>query len=394
MPHSAREPDTAVVRVEKMAAGGDGIARLADGRVVFVEGGLAGESVQVSVHTSKKDFARATVVAVLEPSAHRVVPPCPEVARGCGGCGWQHATAEGQLAWKVDIVADALRRTAKLPDAVVRPGGGVGPWGYRTGMRLAVDRNGRVGLRAAGSHRVVALGECPVAAPALSALLADVRVHGADEVSLRVGVSSGEATALAHGDRARIERLPDHVAIGPAAVLHETVAGRSLQVSAASFFQSGPQAAELLVAVVREVCGDALSGMSGPLLDAYGGGGLFSAGLGVPQAILVESSTSACADARVNVPSAEVVESLFERWAPRPVDLVVADPARAGLGREAVDVVAATGADCVVLVSCDPVSLARDSALLAAHGFRHEGSTVLDLFPHTPHIEVVTRFTR
>ena len=74
--------------------------------------------------------------------------------------------------------------------------------------------------------------------------------------------------------------------------------------------------------------------------------------------------------------------------------LVVADPARAGLGREAVALVAATGAGTVVLVSCDPVAMARDTALLAAHGYRHGGSTVLDLFPHTPHVEVVTRFDR
>ena len=77
-----------------------------------------------------------------------------------------------------------------------------------------------------------------------------------------------------------------------------------------------------------------------------------------------------------------------------PASLVVADPARAGLGRDSADVVAATGAERVVLVSCDPVAMARDAALLAAHGYRHSGSTVLDLFPHTPHVEVVTRFDR
>ena len=64
------------------------------------------------------------------------------------------------------------------------------------------------------------------------------------------------------------------------------------------------------------------------------------------------------------------------------------------LGRVATDVLAATGAPVVVLVSCDPVSLARDTTLLAAHGYRHAGSSVLDLFPHTPHVEVVTRFER
>lgn len=383
-----------MVRVEKMAAGGDGIGHLADGRVVFVDGGLPGETVAVTVHTSKKDFARATVATVVESSPHRVAPPCPELARGCGGCGWQHISPEGQLTWKAEIVADALRRTAKLPDALVVTGGAVGPWGYRTGMRLAVTQDGRAGLRAGGSHRVVALRECPVAHSSLAALLGDVRVRGAEEVSLRVSAATGAATAFGHGNRPVLTGLPAHVAVGPTAVLHETVAGRSLRVSAASFFQSGPQAAELLIATVREACGDALTSLSGPMLDAYGGGGLFSAGLGVADAILVESSSSACADARVNLPGAQIVERMFEEWVPRPVDLVIADPARAGLGREAVDVLADTRAERIVLVSCDPVSLARDTALLAAHGYRHQGSIVLDLFPHTPHVEVVTTFDR
>jgi 23S rRNA (uracil1939-C5)-methyltransferase len=110
--------------------------------------------------------------------------------------------------------------------------------------------------------------------------------------------------------------------------------------------------------------------------------------------VVVENSPTACADARANAPGAEVVQSEFERWTPERVPLVVADPARVGLGRTAVDVIAATGCHTLVLVSCDPVSLARDARLLAGHGFAHEGSTVLDLFPHTPHVEVVTRFAR
>ena len=396
MSHSTPLPDLALVSIEKMAAGGDGIGHLPDGRVVFVDGALPGETVEARIVMSKRDFARAVVAEVRDASPHRVAAPCPEVANGCGGCGWQHISPEAQLAWKVDIVADALRRTAKLPDATVRAGGAVGPWGYRSGMRLAVAADGRVGLRAAASHRIVTLETCPVASPDLAALLSGVRVNGADEVSLRVGIASGEATAFAHAGSAQLTGLPAHVGVGPAAVLHETVAGRSLRVSAASFFQSGPAAAEMLVAAVREACGDSLGSVSpsSPLLDAYGGCGLFTAGLGASHAVIVESSVSACADARVNAPEAVVVESMFERWAPTPVNLAVADPARAGLGRSAVEVLSATGAARVVLVSCDPVSLARDTTLLAEHGYAHGRSTVLDLFPHTPHIEVVTVFDR
>ncbi len=388
-------PHEEVVHVEKMAAGGDAIAHLADGRVVFVEGGLPDETVRVAITTNKRDFARGLVMEVVQPSPHRVAPPCPELAKGCGGCGWQHAAPEAQLRWKADVVADALRRTAKLPDAVVRVGGGVSPWGYRTSMRLAVTPDGRVGLRAGASHRVVALDSCMVAHPMLAALLPSVRIAGGEELSLRVSVATGEATAWSSSGGMRFEGLAPHVAIGPEAVLFEDVAGVRLRVTAASFFQSGPAAAELLVATVKDVCGDALRDLHGPLLDAYGGIGLFAATLGASDLIVVENSKSSCADAKVNLGERATVHSMpFEEWTPQHVELAVVDPARAGLGRVATNVLAATGAPVVVLVSCDPVSLARDTTLLAAHGYRHSGSTVLDLFPHTPHVEVATRFER
>lgn len=389
-----RLPDE-VVHVDKMAAGGDAIAHLADGRVVFIDGALPGETVRVRIHTAKKDFAKGAVAEVIDAMVGRVAPPCPELARGCGGCGWQHIEPAAQLALKAEIVTDALRRTARLPNAVVAIGGSVPSWGYRTTMRLAVADGGRLGLRAAASHRVVPLAECPVAHPSLAALLPEVRAANTDEVTLRVSVATGECTAWSPDRSMLLSGLPAEAQVGAEGALHETVAGASLRVSAGSFFQSGPAAAELLVQAVREACGDALTDLRGPLLDAYGGVGLFSVALGAERSILVESSASSCADAVVNLRGHSVVHrSLFEEWAPEPVDLAVVDPARAGLGNAAADVLAATGAARVVLVSCDPVSLARDATLLAAHGYVHAGSTVLDLFPHTPHVEVVTRFDR
>lgn len=381
------------VVVEKMAAGGDGIARSADGRVLFVDGGLPGERVRVAVHTVKKDFAKGVVDEVVDASPDRVAPPCPALAQGCGGCRWQHVSATGQLRLKTSIVVDALRRTAKLSEPDVRPGGAVSPWAYRTTVRLAVDGGGRVGLRAASSHRVVHVDDCLIAHPGITALLPALRVLGAEEVSLRVSVATGEVTVLPSDAQARIVGLPDHARVGGEAVVHEVVAGARLRVSAASFFQSAPEAADLLVRTVREAAGPLLV-EPGPVLDAYGGVGLFSAGLSMRDAIVVESSRSACGDAAINVPGADVVCVPFERWTPRSVRLAVVDPARAGLGRDGADVVAATTAERVVLVSCDPVSLARDTTLLAAHGYHHAGTTVLDLFPNTPHVEAVTVFER
>src|SRR4051794_27263370 len=121
-----------MVTIEKLVAGGDGLAHLDDGRVAFVAAALPGETVAAEVVAEQRDFVRATVLRVLDASPHRVVPPCPFLAAGCGGCDWQHVVPEQQLAFKVDIVRDALRRTAKLPDAAVHPAGAVAPWAYRT----------------------------------------------------------------------------------------------------------------------------------------------------------------------------------------------------------------------------------------------------------------------
>jgi 23S rRNA (uracil1939-C5)-methyltransferase len=376
-----------VVTAEKMAAGGDAIARLDDGRVVFVRGALPGERVRVDVHTSKRDFAKGDAVEIVEPAVGRVAPPCPALAEGCGGCGWQHIDPAQQLRLKADIVSDALRRTARLDDAQVDIAGAVDPWAYRTTMRFAVAADGRLGLRAGSSHRVVHLDDCLVAHPAIAAMLPTLRVHGAEEVTVRVSVATGECTLLPSSPGAMITGLPDGVVVGSHGTLHERIADTTLRVSATSFFQSGPAAATLLVDEVRRACSERLDGS--PWLDAYGGVGLFAATLGGPVAV-VESSRSACADARWNVPSAAVHCTPFEAWTPTSFDLAVVDPARAGLGREATEVLVATGARRIVLVSCDPVSMARDTALLRDRGYAHRGSRVLDLFPHTPHVEVVT----
>ncbi len=383
-----------IVTVDRVAAGGDGIGHLADGRIVFVEGALPGEQVVADVHTSKRDFAKASTLEVAVASPDRVEPPCPARAAGCGGCPWQHVSPGAQLRLKAEIVADALRRTAKLPAAQVAVGAAVAPWAYRTTVRVAAGAGGRVGFRGSRSHQVVLPEACPITHPVLSELLPTLSVRGADELTLRVSAATGEITALPSPSTGVVRGLPEGARCGPDATVTEEVAGHQLRVSAASFFQSGPAAAELLVQMVRGACGAARG--SGPLLDAYGGVGLFAATLATDaHAIVVESSASACADARVNLGArAEVHCMPFERWPAAEVPLVVADPARAGLGADGAAVVAATSAPRVVLVSCDPVAMARDTALLGTHGYRHEGSLVLDLFPQTPHAEVVTTFTR
>jgi 23S rRNA (uracil1939-C5)-methyltransferase len=135
----------------------------------------------------------------------------------------------------------------------------------------------------------------------------------------------------------------------------------------------------------------------GHLVDLYGGVGLFAGALGGrSQVTLVEQSASSVADARVNLADqpARIVRADVDHWGAARADVVIADPPRAGLGARGVDKVVATHAARLVLVSCDPAALGRDARLLADAGYDLAGSTLVDLFPHTSHVEVVTRFDR
>ena len=390
-----------------MAAGGDALARADDGRVVFVAGALPGERVRARVVRAKKDFLRAEVVDVLDPSPDRVAPAGAEAR--CAGCTWQHVAPAAQPALKVGIVEDALRRIAHVAPGdvavVARPPSAAGR-SLRTTVRLGVDADGAPAERRRGSNELVhgSGPGCAAVHPRLDEVVRAARFPGATEVVLRVGVASGERAAMTDPPSAApAATVPSDVAVGPDAVVHESVAGAWLQVSIGSFFQPGPIAAAELVAAVDETIGDAL-GAGGHLLDAYAGVGLFGATVGARRragvVTAVETAPSAVADAAVNLDGAGVdarlVRAEMGRWRPEPsdppVDVVVADPARTGLGRPGVAAVVAAGAARLVLVSCDPASLARDVALLARSGYRLSGLQVVDAFPDTFHVEAVAGF--
>lgn len=381
-----------------MATGGDALARDAAGRVVFVLGALPGETVMARVTATHASYARATVLEVLEPSPDRAQPPCPFVALGCGGCGWQHVQPAAQARLKADVVRDNLRRLGGVAEPTVEAGPGVGPLYYRTTVRMAV-KGGRAGFRRPRSHDVLAVDDCLVAHPLLHRLIDGVDYGAAGEVVLRCGARTGERLALVSPSLRGVD-LPegvigagqDDLDAGRPVYFHELVAGARFRISAGSFFQSSPEGAELLVASVS----DAIAGAEGGrLVDAYGGVGLFAATLGRERGTTVlETSVPAVSDARTNAPSARVTAVDVAKWRPTPAGAVIADPPRSGLGRRASAVLAATGTPCLALVSCDPASLGRDTALLAEHGFGLEWSRVMDLFPGTPHVETVSRFTR
>lgn len=386
------------VRIEKVVAEGDGFGHLQDGRVIFVEGGLPGELVVAKVLKQSKDYARGVVTEVLEASEQRVVPPCEYVAQGCGGCDLQHASIKLQRQIKFDIVRESLIRLGKIVDPDVRlyESAELPIFAARTTLRVASAFQG-IGFRQRRSHDVVPVKNCLVAHPSLNELLPKMRLVGAEECVVRIGVASGERMAWAEPADSLIG-LPPEIKTGAHAIVHENIAGQNFQVSAASFFQSSPQAATALVEATRRALGDVNSWGEGSVVDAYCGVGLFATTVfpADRHVIAIESNPSACADARVNVSSRdiEIVQAPVEEWQSVEAAVVVADPARDGLRAGGVQVLTATKASVIVLISCDPASLGRDARLLNEQHYRLEYSEVLDLFPHTHHVEVVSRFVR
>lgn len=382
---------------ERLVAGGAAIARADDGRVVFVDGALPGEIVDAEITLRKKDYARGRATTIVEASDDRVAPPCPHRLEGCGGCGWMHLAPAAQVDAKAGIVEESLRRVGRLDgptvDALVEVGGSVAPTGYRTSIRVVGDADGRPAFREARSDRAVDIDGCLVAHPLLRDVIGSTRLDPGVEADLRVSLATGDVSIRARGG-GRIRRAPRGAALGGTASVEERVAGHMLRVSAASFFQSGPEAARLLVSTVTEVAPE--FGGASHLLDAYGGVGLFGVASGASRVTVVESSRTACADAAHNLAArtASVVRREVGAWRPSgpPIDLVVADPARPGLGRPGVAALTAIGDAPIVLVSCDPVSLARDSALLRGAGYRLSRVVVVDLMPQTSHVETVSRF--
>ncbi len=384
---------------ERFVAGGEALAHDPEGRVVFVRGGVPGDEVSVEIIEAKGEWRRGLVTTVHHSSVDRVEPPCPQRREGCGGCDWQHLAVPAQLAAKAEIVRDALRRTGRLGSPDLTVGRAVPSQGYRTTIRVVGAPDGRAAFRIDRSHDTVLASGCLVAHPSLLPLVEQLRITPDHEVSLRVSDATGQMTARWDRRRGEVHGLPRSVHAGPNAFLTERVAGHDFRVSAGAFFQSGPAAAELLVDAVGRAAPELADAST--VLDAYAGVGLFAVACAPTSAkvITVETSRAAVEDCRVNLRdrNARIERCEMSRWRPEDglaIDVAVADPARSGLGRPGTAAMVAAQPGVLVLVSCDPVAMARDTDLLGRHGYRHDGTEILDLFPHTHHVECVTRFVR
>lgn len=438
-------PAAAEIAIEKLVYGGDGLGRWPGGKAAFIPFTLPGEQVRAVRETEKPGYLRARVAEILAPAPERVPPRCEYFLR-CGGCQLQHAAPERQLELKREVLRETLARTGGVAWE-----GEIGlhaspPWGYRNRVRLRWGPGG-LGYYARDSHAVVAVAHCPIASPALDAAIRalaaagvappaarelELAADGEDRAIMAAVTFAGlglEERAFAAG---LMERIPGCVSVvagaaeaGPAgegrhprgarpaaaaAKKQETViAGTGslmyavgdygYRVSPGSFFQANRLLLpELAAAVTRGAEGVPTGGEQA--VDLFSGVGLFALPLAArfAQVSAVENGREAARDLRFNAGAAENLRVFAEpaeaylRRRRGPLDLLVADPPRTGLGAKLVAAVAAAQPRRMHYLSCDPATLARDlRALAAALPLEIESIELFDLFPQTFHVETLVR---
>ncbi len=426
------------LRIEKLAYGGDGLARLpanqhGPGKAVFVPFVLDGEVIEADVLEEKPGFARARVSQIVKASPNRVGPPCRYFTR-CGGCHYQHANYHHQLEIKSAVLKETLRRIGKieLDNVAVHSSP---QWNYRNRTRVKIQPYPQfaLGYYRFSSHELLAVEECPISSPLLNIAIAELWRAGRSG-ALRTEIEEIELFANAEDDQLLVEvycapsttpevaqkvaatipnALPQAVAVvvfsrdarkanSEPVKLANLGAGeldyhtREHEFRVSAFFQVNRFLVERLVELATE-------NVSGDLaLDLYAGVGLFASALrkSFAQVIAVEASPISYHDLLYNSgPNIRAVHATTDQFLKntarklRP-DLVLVDPPRSGLGEVVVRSLVSLGAHQITYVSCDPATLARDLTGLLNAGYQLRRADMVDLFPQTYHLESVFHLTK
>jgi len=429
-----RDPYT--VAIENLSHEGRGVGRI-NGKTVFVSGALPGESVIARTIRRRASFDEAIVVEVLEPSPDRVEPKCPH-AGICGGCSLQHLAAERQIEHKQSVLFEMLEHHAGIAPrerlAALR-----GPeWGYRRKARLGVKHvpkkgGALVGFREKAAPYIADIEACEVLHPSVGGRLLELRAL-IDSLSIpdripQIEVAIGDTTValvlrhlapLSEADRAVLTDFQRRTGIGiylqpgaedtvhaldPETVrLSYCVDQITVQFSPTDFTQVNGEINRAMIDVVLERL---KVNSDDRVLDLFCGLGNFSLPLArrAGSVVGIEGSADLISRARENAALNNIDKCTFVRADLADVNdisridmngitKVLLDPPRTGadmIVRE-LDLKAV---DRVVYVSCNPVTLARDAkGIVERHGFELVGAGVMDMFPHTSHVESIAIFEK
>jgi len=419
------ELDEVEVGIEKLVAGGDGLARV-DGIPLFVPRSAPGDRLRVRLVERRPDYARAEIVEILSPGPGRREPPCPYFTR-CGGCDLQHLEDGLQVRLKAAATLETLARLGGVEVPVPEVVAG-GPWAYRLRTQLHTRGEGdavEVGYFARGSHDLVPVAACPILVPELESLLPDLPGRLAEKTPRRLDLAAGgraggtareeppeRRTAPAAAAReAGIALSPDDPAVGGVTTapvvpglphgeitleLPSAAGGEPLTYAfdARVFFQAHRD-------LVAELVGRTVGSWEGDeAYDLYAGVGLFALPLARRhrRVVAVEGDGPAARYARLNarrnrLPNVEVERIALDGWIgrlPAGADRVVVDPPRGGLSRKVRSALLEALPLRITYVSCHAAVLARDLRFLSK-AYRVESLALLDMFPQSGHLETVAQ---
>ena len=365
-----------------------------DGAPATIAGAIPGERLSTRVVKVYRDRVATRVEKISARSQHRVDPECRYFGE-CSGCQWQHIDYGEQLAIKRSAVAAALDayetlRDVEVLDTLPSPK----RYGYRNHARFTVGRggeNGIAGYMNADSRRFVRIDECMIMDDRINQTLTRLqgRLDRMTQFSIRVGTNTSDTIVqpllpaeiqdVESGRQRYIEKVRD----------------ATFQVAASSFFQVNT---DQLAQVVDEVVGMVELDGTDTLVDLYCGVGTFARLLApfVHQVIGIEESASAVADARVNcsdVDNVAFIEAKAEYAAAelvetgQTVDVAIVDPPRIGCAQEALDALRKLAPRRIMMVSCNPITMARDLDALCRSRFKLVSVRPVDMFPQTRHVE-------
>ena len=404
------------------------------GKAIFVEGALPGELIKARIVDDKKHYAHAALQQIVTPAANRIDPFCPHY-RECGGCSAQHLGEADQQAVKEAGLVSLFERLGNIKAPALEPVLKGESRAYRRVCRLAIkfDKNGRctrVGFRRRQSNDLVEVAGCPVLADPLSALITPLReclnrlksqreLGHAELIQAEQGimmllrhtgrpneadrallVAFAEAQGIDLYLQAADERIePLRQQFQPS----YTLDGLSLAFAPGDFIQvNGP----INQSMVTQALAWLGATKDDKVLDLFCGIGNFTLPLArqAREVVGVEGELAMVARAEENARRNGIDNARFYKadlsgdivgmsWAREGFDLVLLDPARPG-APEVMSHVAALSPKRVVYVSCNPVTLARDSQVLVKGGYRLARLGMLDMFPHTGHLESMALFER
>ena len=377
------------VRIEKLVAGGEGLARW-DGVPIFVPRSAPGDLLKARIVERRPDYGRAEIVEVLKPGPARRPDPYPELSP-TGICDLQHLRDEVQPLLKAAAVRETLERLGGIqvvPENTQLIAGA--PWGYRLRTQLHADvdpmtRGVRIGYYARGTKDLVPVTRCPLLVPELEAFLPVLQSQLTAGGPTRLDVTCGDG-----GEVTVSPTLPGL----PHGEVSLQVGELSYAYDARTFFQGHRG---LLGRLVEAVVG-AWEGETA--FDLYGGVGLFALPLArrYRRVVTVEGDTQSARYARNNarrnkLSNVEVVARAVETWIPElpeGADRVVVDPPRGGLSPKVPRILLERRPKRLTYLSCHPATLARDLRLLKT-AYRIESIVLIDLFPQTGHMEALVQ---